>query len=48
VTDALVDEVTRRVVERLGSTTLKEVVAEVVADVAERLIREEIARIRSK
>lgn len=48
VTDALVTEVTRRVVERLGPQTVRDVVADVVADVAERLIREEIARIRSK
>ena len=47
-TDALVDEVTRRVVERLGDAAIKDVVADVVADVAERLIREEIARIRGK
>jgi len=48
VSDALVDEVTRRVAERLGTGTLREVMADVVADVAERLIREEIARIRSR
>jgi len=48
VTDALVDAVTRRVVERLGPAAVREVVADVVAEVAERLIREEIARIRSK
>jgi DNA-binding response OmpR family regulator len=48
VTDALVDEVARRVVERLGTNTLREIVADVVSDVAERLIREEIARIRNK
>ena len=48
VTDALVDEVTRRVVERLGTKALRDTVADVVSDVAERLIREEIARIRNK
>ncbi len=48
VTDALVDEVTRRVVERLGTAAVRDLVADVVADVAERLVREEIARIRSK
>lgn len=48
VTDALIDEVTRRVVERLGAATLRDVVADVVADAAERLIREEIARIRTR
>ena len=48
VTDSMVDEVTRRVVERLGTQALREIVADVVSDVAERLIREEIARIRNK
>lgn len=48
VTDALVDEVTRRVVERLGAGAVRDVVAEVVAEVSERLVREEITRIRSK
>ncbi len=46
VTDALVDEVTRRVLERLGPDAVRDVVADVVADVAERLVRQEIARIR--
>jgi DNA-binding response OmpR family regulator len=48
VTDALIDEVTRRVVERLGTAALRDVVSDIVTDVAERLIREEIARIRHR
>jgi CheY-like chemotaxis protein len=48
VTDALVDEVTRRVVERLGTGAVRDLVADVVAEVSERLIREEITRIRNK
>jgi len=48
VTDALVDEVTRQVVERLGTAAIRDLVADVVSDVSERLIREEIARIRHK
>jgi CheY-like chemotaxis protein len=48
VTEALIDEVTRRVAERLGTAALRDVMADVVADVAERLIREEIARIRNR
>ena len=48
VPDAIVDEVTRRVVERLGTMALRETVADVVSEVAERLIREEIARFRNK
>jgi CheY-like chemotaxis protein len=48
VTDALVDEVTRRVLERLTPAAAHEVVASIVSDVAERLVREEIARIRGR
>jgi len=48
VSEATVDEVTRRVIERLGATALRDVVTDVVSEIAERLIREEIARIRSK
>jgi CheY-like chemotaxis protein len=47
VTDALVDEVTRRVIERLAPETATELVAQIVSEVAERLVREEIARIKS-
>jgi CheY-like chemotaxis protein len=48
ITDALVDEVTRRVLERLASDTARDVVVQVVSEIAERLVREEIARIRSR
>lgn len=48
ITDELVEEVTRRVAERLGTPAVRQVVADIVADVAERLVREEIARIRAK
>lgn len=47
VTDDLVDEVTRRVLERLAPNAARDLVKQVVADVAERLIREEIARIKA-
>jgi CheY-like chemotaxis protein len=47
VTDSLVDEVTRRVVERLAPDTGNELVAQIVSEVAERLIREEISRIKA-
>jgi CheY-like chemotaxis protein len=47
VTDSLVDEVTRRVIERLAPNAANELVAKVVSDVAERLIREEITRIKA-
>ena len=46
VTDDLVNEVTRRVMERLAPNAVRDVVRQVVSDVAERLIREEIARIK--
>ena len=48
VTDALIDDVTRRVLQRLAPDAAREVVVQVVADVAERLVRDEIARIRGK
>jgi CheY-like chemotaxis protein len=48
ISDALVDEVARRVLERLAPDTAREVVVRVVSEIAERLIREEIARIRSR
>jgi hypothetical protein len=48
VTDALVEELTRRVVERLSPDAVRAVVAEVVAEAAERLVKEEIERIRQK
>jgi hypothetical protein len=48
VTDDLVDEVTRRVLERLAPEATRDVVAEIVSEVAERLVREEINRVRSR
>ena len=47
VTDAFVDEVARRVVERLTDKVLREEVSARVLDVAERLIAEEIERIKA-
>ncbi len=48
ITDAVVDEVARRVLQRLAPDTARAIVAEVVSEIAERLVREEIARIRSR
>lgn len=48
ITDALVDQIAQRVIERLAPDTARDVVAQVVSEVAERLVREEIERIRSK
>lgn len=47
VPEALVDEVARRVVERLTDRVLREEVSRHVLDVAERMISEEIARIKA-
>jgi CheY-like chemotaxis protein len=47
VTDELIDEVTRRVVQKLAPGAANEMVAKIVYEVAERLVREEIARIKS-
>jgi len=48
VSEAMIEEVTRRVIERLGPAVARDVVVQVVSEVAERLVREEIARIRNK
>jgi CheY-like chemotaxis protein len=47
ITDELIDEVTRRVVQRLAPGAATDLVATIVSEVAERLVREEIARIKS-
>jgi len=47
VSEALVDEVTRRVIQRLAPDTASTLVRQIVSEVAERLIREEITRIKS-
>lgn len=46
VTDDLVNEVTRRVLERLAPDAARHLVADIVSEVAEKLVREEIERIR--
>jgi CheY-like chemotaxis protein len=46
VTEELVEQVTRRVLERLADRVVRETVGEVVARVAERLVREEIERLK--
>jgi CheY-like chemotaxis protein len=48
ITDAFVDEVVRRVIQHLSPDVARDVVAEVVSEVAERLVREEIERIRKR
>ena len=48
ITDALLDDLTRRIVARLAPDVVRGVVVEIVSEVAERLVREEIDRIRQK
>ncbi len=48
VTDQLIEEITRRVIERLAPDAVRQVVSEVVTEVAERLVRDEIQRLRSR
>ncbi len=47
VTQAFIDDVVRRVSERLGDSAVRAQVAEIVSAIAERLVREEIARLKS-
>jgi hypothetical protein len=49
VTDAMLDDVVQRVIQRLDlgpSSQLHAIVKEIVSNVSERLVREEIDRIR--
>ena len=46
VTEAFVDELTRRVMQRLAPDAVRAVVVGVVSEVAEKLVKKEIARIR--
>ncbi len=45
--DDLMEEVTRRVLERLSDRTVRETVTRIVSEIAERLVREEIERIKA-
>lgn len=47
ITDDLVEEVARRVLARLSDATVRETVSELVSAIAERLVREEIERIKA-
>jgi CheY-like chemotaxis protein len=46
ITDELIDRVSRRVIEQLTDRVVREAVADAVSGVAERLVREEIERIK--
>ena len=48
VTEDLIEQVTRRVLERLSDRVVREVTADIVAGVAERLVRDEIERLKSR
>lgn len=48
ITDAFLDQVVRRVVERLSPGAARDVITDIVSEVAERLVREEIERIRKR
>ena len=47
VTDELIDQVTERVLTRLSDRVVQDAVADHVSTVAERLVREEIDRIKA-
>jgi CheY-like chemotaxis protein len=46
-TDALVEDITRRVLDRLSDQVVRETVGEIVTKVAEQLVRQEIERIKA-
>jgi hypothetical protein len=48
VDDALVEDITRRVLERLSDQVVRETVGEIVSRVAEQLVRQEIERIKAQ
>ena len=47
LSDTTIDEITRRVLERLAPGAVRPVVTDVITRVAERLLREEIARLKT-
>jgi hypothetical protein len=48
ITDEFIEEIVRRVAERLSDQALRDTVASQVLAVAERLVREEIDRIKAQ
>jgi len=48
ITDDVIEEVVRRVIERLGPDAVRAVVVDVVSQISERLVKEEIDRIRKQ
>jgi CheY-like chemotaxis protein len=47
IDDEVIEDVVRRVLERLSDTVVRDAVADIASQVAERLVREEIARIKA-
>jgi CheY-like chemotaxis protein len=47
LTEEAIEDITRRVLDRLSDRVVRETVASLVTDIAERLVREEIERIKS-
>jgi hypothetical protein len=47
LTEELIEEITRRVLDQLSDRVMRERVTELVTDIAERLVREEIERIKA-
>ena len=48
ITDAVIEDIVRRVIERLGPDAVRAVVVDVVSEIAERRVNEEIERIRKQ
>ena len=48
MTDAVIEDIVRRVIERLGPDAVRAVVVDVVSEIAERRVNEEIERIRKQ
>jgi CheY-like chemotaxis protein len=47
ITDAVIDDVVRRVLERMSDQVVRDTTADLVSQIAERLVREEIERIKA-
>jgi hypothetical protein len=47
ITDEVIEQAVRRVLDRLPDRVIREAVADVVSGVAERLVREEIERVKA-
>jgi hypothetical protein len=47
ITDAVLEDVARRVLERMSDQVVRDTTADLVSRIAERLVREEIEKIRA-